>query len=145
MKIREIMTKQVDTVSPDTSLKEAARMMRDADIGFLPVGESDRLVGTLTDRDIAIRAVADGKDPNSAKVRDAMSAGTEFVFEDQDTAEAATLMSEKQIRRLPVMNRDKRLVGVVAIGDLAVRTNDDDVVGQTVEDVSQPGKSKGKR
>lgn len=145
MKIREIMTKQVDTVSPDTSLKEAARMMRDADIGFLPVGENDRLVGTLTDRDIAIRAVADGKDPNSAKVRDAMSAGTEYVFEDQDTAEAMNLMSQKQIRRLPVMNRDKRLVGVVAIGDLAVRTNDDDVVGQTVEDVSQPSKGKGKR
>jgi len=142
MKIREIMTKQVDTVSPDTSLKEAARMMRDADIGFLPVGENDRLVGTLTDRDIAIRAVADGKDPNSATVRDAMSAGTEYVFEDQDTAEAATVMSEKQVRRLPVMSREKRLVGVVAIGDLAVRTTDDDVVGQTVEDVSQPGKGK---
>ncbi|HYH36648.1 MAG TPA: CBS domain-containing protein [Azospirillum sp.] len=142
MKIREIMTRQVETVSPDTPLKEAARMMRDADIGFLPVGENDRLVGTLTDRDIAVRAVADGKDPNSAKVRDAMSPGTEYVFEDQDSAEAATIMSEKQVRRLPVMNRDKRLVGVVAIGDLATRTTDDDVVGQTVEDVSQPGKSK---
>jgi len=142
MKIREIMTRQVETVSPDTPLKEAARMMRDTDIGFLPVGENDRLVGTLTDRDIAVRAVADGKDPNSAKVRDAMSPGTEYVFEDQDSAEAATIMSEKQVRRLPVMNRDKRLVGVVAIGDLATRTTDDDVVGQTVEDVSQPGKSK---
>lgn len=142
MKIREIMTKQVETVSPDTPLKEAARMMRDADIGFLPVGENDRLVGTLTDRDIAVRAVADGKDPNSARVRDAMSPGTAFVFEDQDSSEAATIMSEKQIRRLPVMNRDKRLVGVVAIGDLATRTTDDDVVGQTVEDLSQPGRSK---
>ncbi|PWC52317.1 CBS domain-containing protein [Azospirillum sp. TSO22-1] len=142
MKIREIMTRQVETVSPDTPLKEAARMMRDADIGFLPVGENDRLVGTLTDRDIAVRAVADGRDPNNAKVRDAMSAGTEYVFEDQDTAEAATIMSEKQIRRLPVVNRDKRLVGVVAIGDLATRTDDDDMVGQTIEDVSQPGKPK---
>ncbi len=142
MQIREIMTKQVETVAPDTSLKEAARMMRDADIGFLPVGENDRLVGTLTDRDIAIRAVADGKDPSSVTVRDAMSAGTDYVFEDQDTAEAATIMSERQVRRLPVMNRDKRLVGVVAIGDLATRTTDDDVVGQTVEDVSQPGKGK---
>ncbi len=142
MQIREIMTKQVETVTPDTSLREAARMMRDADIGFLPVGENDRLVGTLTDRDIAVRAVADGKDPSSATVRDAMSAGTDYVFEDQDTAEAATIMSERQIRRLPVMNRDKRLVGVVAIGDLATRTTDDDVVGQTVEDLSQPGKSK---
>lgn len=143
MKIREIMTKQVETVSPDTPLKEAARMMRDADVGFLPVGENDRLVGTLTDRDIAVRAVADGKDTNSARVRDAMTPGTEYVFDDQDSSEAATLMSEKQIRRLPVISRDaKRLVGVVAIGDLATRTTDDDVVGQTVEDVSQPGKSK---
>lgn len=143
MKIREIMTKQVETVSPDSSLKEAALMMRDADIGFLPVGENDRLVGTLTDRDIAVRAVADGKDPNKARVRDAMSAGTEYVFDDQETAEAAQLMSEKQVRRLPVISRDaKRLVGVVAIGDLAVRTSDDDVVGQTVKDVSQPGKGK---
>ncbi|HYG89625.1 MAG TPA: CBS domain-containing protein [Azospirillum sp.] len=142
MKIREIMTNQVETVSPDTSLKEAARMMRDADIGFLPVGENNRLVGTLTDRDIAIRAVADGKDPNNAKVRDAMTSGTEYVFDDQDTSEAAQLMSDKQVRRLPVLNRDKRLVGVVAIGDLATKTRDDDVVGQTVENVSQPGKGK---
>lgn len=142
MKIRDIMTKQVDIVSPDTSLKEAARKMRDADVGFLPVGENDRLVGTLTDRDIAIRAVADGKDPNSAKVRDAMSSGTEYVFEDQDSSEAAQMMSEKQIRRLPVMSREKRLVGVVAIGDLATKTHDDDVVGQTMEDVSRPGQGK---
>ena len=142
MKIREIMTKQVETVAPDTPLTEAARLMRDADVGFLPVGENDRLVGTLTDRDIAVRAVADGKDPNSARVRDAMTPGTEYVFEDQDSAEAATIMAEKQIRRLPVMSRDKRLVGVVAVGDLATRTTDDDVVGQTVGDVSRPGKGK---
>jgi len=142
MKIREIMTQQVETVSPDTSLKEAARMMRDADIGFLPVGENDRLVGTLTDRDIAIRAVADGKDPNSSKVRDAMSSDLVFAFEDQDSNEAAQIMSEKQIRRLPILNRDKRLVGVVAVGDLATKTHDDDVVGQTMEDVSRPGKGK---
>lgn len=140
MKIREIMTKQVEIVSPDSSLKEAARMMRDADTGFLPVGENDKLVGTLTDRDIAIRAVADGKDPNNSKVRDAMTKELAFVFDDQDTSEAATIMSEKQIRRLPVMSRDKKLVGVIAVGDLATKTNDDDVVGQTIEDISQRNK-----
>ncbi|HYH20512.1 MAG TPA: CBS domain-containing protein [Azospirillum sp.] len=144
MKIRDIMTKQVEIVSPDTSLKDAARMMRDADIGFLPVGENDRLVGTLTDRDIAIRAVADGKDP-SAKVRDAMSPNIEYVFEDQDSSEAAQLMSSKQIRRVPVMSREKRLVGVLAMGDLATKTHDDDMVGQTVQDVSEPSKGPQKR
>lgn len=144
MQIRDIMTRQVELVTPDTSLTEAARMMRDADIGFLPVGEGDRLVGTLTDRDIAVRAVAEGKDPNNARVRDAMSPHIAYAFEDQDTNEAAQLMSEKQIRRLPILNRDKRLVGVVAIGDLATKTGDDDVVGQTVQDVSEPGRG-GKR
>jgi len=140
MQIRDIMTRQVELVNPDTPLKEAARMMRDADIGFLPVGESDRLVGTLTDRDIAIRAVADGKDPNSCKVSDAMTPEIAYAFEDQDSSEAAQIMAEKQIRRLPIMSRDNRLVGVVAIGDLATKTGDDDVVGQTIQDVSEPGK-----
>ena len=142
MQIRDIMTRQVELVNPNTPLKEAARMMRDADIGFLPVGENDRLVGTLTDRDIAIRAVADGKDPNSAKVADAMTPEIAYAFEDQDSSEAAQIMSEKQIRRLPIMSRDKRLVGVLAIGDLATKTGDDDVVGQTVQDVSEPGKGR---
>ncbi|HEY0835534.1 MAG TPA: CBS domain-containing protein [Azospirillum sp.] len=145
MKIRDIMTKQVEIVTPDTSLKDAARMMRDADIGFLPVGENDRLVGTLTDRDIAVRAVADGKDPSSAKVRDAMSPHIDYVFDDQDTSEAAQIMSSKQIRRLPVMSREKRLVGVLAMGDLATKAHDDDMVGQTVQDISEPSKGPQKR
>lgn len=141
MKIREIMTEQVEIVGPDTSLRDAARMMRDADIGFLPVGENDRLVGTLTDRDIAIRCVAEGRDPARAVVRDAMSSGIDYVFEDQETAEAAQIMADRQIRRLPVLSREKRLVGVVTLGDLATGTGDDDVVGSTVQDVSAPGRS----
>lgn len=139
MKIREIMTKEVEVVHPDTTLKDAARMMRDADTGFLPVGQDDRLVGTLTDRDIAIRAAAEGKDPGSTSVREAMSEDLVYCFEDQETADAAQVMSERKIRRLPVLNRDKRLVGVVSVGDLATRTGDDDIVGQTVEDVSKKG------
>ncbi|MCW2243483.1 CBS domain-containing protein [Azospirillum canadense] len=142
MQIREIMTRQVELVKPDTPLQEAARMMRDANIGFLPVGENDRLVGTLTDRDIAVRAVAEGKDVKTAKVADAMTASLAFAFDDQDSSEAAQIMAEKQIRRLPILNRDKRLVGVVALGDLATKTGDDDVVGQTVQDVSEPTKGK---
>jgi CBS domain-containing protein len=137
MKIRDVMTRSVELVNPDTSLEEAARKMRETDTGFLPVGENDRLVGTLTDRDITIRAVAEGRDPKSAKVRDAMSDELVYVFEDADTAEAADLMAQRQIRRLPVLNQDKRLVGVVSLGDLATRTPDDDVVGQTVQDVSK--------
>ncbi|WP_448204222.1 CBS domain-containing protein [Azospirillum sp. sgz302134] len=142
MQIRDIMTREVKLVNPNTPLQEAARMMRDADTGFLPVGENDRLVGTLTDRDIAIRAVAEGKDVKSAKVSDAMTPDLAYAFEDQDSSEAAQIMAEKQIRRLPILNRDKRLVGVVALGDLATKTGDDDVVGQTVQDVSEPGKGK---
>jgi CBS domain-containing protein len=137
MKIRDVMTRSVELVNPDTSLQEAARKMRETDTGFLPVGENDRLAGTLTDRDITIRAVAEGRDPKSAKVRDAMSDEIVYVFEDAETAEAADLMAQRQIRRLPVLNQDKRLVGVVSLGDLATRTPDDDVVGQTVQDVSK--------
>ena len=137
MKIRDVMTTGVELVNPDTSLQEAARKMRETDTGFLPVGENDRLIGTLTDRDITIRAVAEGQDPKSAKVRDAMSEDLVYVFEDAEAAEAADLMSQRQIRRLPVLSQDKRLVGVVSLGDLATRTPDDDVVGQTVQDISQ--------
>jgi CBS domain-containing protein len=136
MKIREVMTEMEELVDPDTVLRDAAQQMREAGTGFLPIGVDDRLVGTLTDRDIAIRAVADGLDPKVARVREAMSNTLVYCFEDQDTSEAATLMAENKVRRLPVLNSAKRLVGVVSIGDLAVRTGDDDVVGQTFQDIS---------
>jgi CBS domain-containing protein len=136
MKIREVMTEMVELVDPDTVLHDAAQRMRDVGIGFLPVGVDDRLVGTLTDRDITVRAVADGLDPKVARVREAMSRTLVYCFEDQETSEAATLMAGNKVRRLPVLNSAKRLVGVISIGDLAVRTGDDDVVGQTVQDTS---------
>jgi len=136
MKIREVMTETVELVDPDTALRDAAQRMRDVGIGFLPVGVDDRLVGTLTDRDITVRAVADGLDPKVARVREAMSRTLIYCFEDQDTSEAATLMAENKVRRLPVLNSAKRLVGVVSIGDLAAMTGDDDVIGQTVQDIS---------
>ncbi|ACJ00812.1 MULTISPECIES: CBS domain-containing protein [Rhodospirillales] len=137
MQIRDIMTKDVELVNPGTTLKEAARKMRDADTGFLPVGENDRLVGTVTDRDITVRCVAEGADPNSAAVRDAMTDELVFVFDDQDSSEAAQLMSERSVRRLPVLNRDKRLVGVVSLGDVAARGRDEDVVGLTHGDIAK--------
>jgi CBS domain-containing protein len=136
MKIRDIMTKDIELVHPDTLLRDAAQKMREADTGFLPVGEDDRLVGTLTDRDITIRSVAEGHDPKVTRVREAMGDELVYCFEDQETSEAAELMAENDIRRLPVLSSDKRLVGVVSLGDLAAKTGDDDIVGQTVQDIS---------
>jgi CBS domain-containing protein len=140
MKIQEIMTRDVKIVTPDTPLATAARLMRDIDTGFLPIGENDRLVGTITDRDIAVRAVAEGKDPNTAHVREAMSNELTYVFEDQDVSDAARIMGDRQIRRLPVLNRDKRLVGIVALADIAVKGGVQ-YAGQPVRDVSQPPKA----
>ena len=119
MKVSELMTPDVEIVGPDDTLHTAARMMADLDTGALPVGENDRLVGMITDRDITIRAVAEGRDPDKAKVRDAMSEQIRFCFEDEDTQEVSRKMSDWAVRRLPVLNRDKRLVGIVSLGDLA--------------------------
>lgn len=137
MKIKDIMTREVEIVTPDTKLVEAARRMREADTGFLPVGEEDRLVGTVTDRDITVRCVAEGADPHTATVRDAMTDELVYAFDDQDAMEAAQIMSDHAVRRLPVLNRDKRLVGVVSLGDIAAEAEDDDVVGQAEEGISQ--------
>lgn len=138
MSIRDIMTTQVELIGPDTSLAQAARKMRDADIGALPVGENDRLVGMVTDRDITVRAVAEGRDPNTTPVREALSAHTIYIFDDQSTDEAARMMAEQQVRRLPVLNRDKRLVGIVALADLACEGGDDSLTARAAKGVSQP-------
>jgi CBS domain-containing protein len=113
--------------------------MRDLDVGSLPVcGDQDRLVGMITDRDIVIRAVADGSDPNTTLVRDAMSPEIVCCFEDDEVAEAVHRMEERQIRRLPVLNHDKRLVGIVSLGDVAVRCRDDRLSGEALHHVSEP-------
>jgi CBS domain-containing protein len=119
MKVSELMTPDVEIVRPDDTLHTAAKMMADLDTGALPVGENDKLVGMITDRDITIRAVAEGRDPDTAKVRDAMSEHIRFCFEDEDAQEVSRKMSQWAVRRLPVLNRDKRLVGIVSLGDLA--------------------------
>jgi len=118
MKISNIMSRDVQIIGPDQTLREAASVMEKLDAGALPVGERDKLVGMITDRDIAIRAVAQGKGPD-AKVRDAMSHEIKYCFEDEEVDHIAENMAELQVRRLPVMNRDKRLVGIVSLGDLA--------------------------
>jgi len=144
MQVKDVMTRNAECVRPDSSLQEAARKMKSLDVGPLPVcGEQDKLVGMLTDRDIVVRAVAEGLDARTAKVRDAMSEGVSYCFEDDDVQAAARQMQEKQIRRLVVLNRDKRLVGIVSLGDLAVQSGGDrHVAGKTLERVSQPAGSK---
>lgn len=137
MKVREAMTGDVCLASPDWSIREAARAMADRDIGSLPVGENDRLVGMVTDRDIAVRAVAEGLDPD-AKVRDVMSLEVMYCFDDEDLDDVTHNMGDIKVRRLPVVNRDKRLVGIIALSDLA-RREDPETMGKTVADISTPG------
>jgi CBS domain-containing protein len=120
MKISEVMTSDVEIASPDDTLQTGAKMMAELDIGVLPVGENDRLVGMVTDRDIAIRGVAGGQDVASMKLRDVMTKDVHYCFEDEDTGAVAGKMADWQVRRLPVLNRDKRLVGIVSLGDLAI-------------------------
>jgi CBS domain-containing protein len=137
--VNEVMTRGVECMSPNATLQEAARKMRDLDVGPLPVcGDNDRLVGMITDRDIVVRAVAEGQDTRTARVHDVMTSDIIYCFEDQDADEAAQLMRANQIRRLVVLNRDKRLVGIVSLGDLAVETNDEEMAGATLQAVSEP-------
>src|SRR6266542_5002329 len=126
MKLSEIMTREVVTIGPDDTLQTAAKKMRDRDIGFLPVCDGENLLGVLSDRDITIRALADGMDVAVMLGRDLMTAPAIYCFEDQDVDEAARIMQENQIRRLLVLSRDdKRLVGVLSLGDLAMKSNTD--------------------
>src|SRR5438046_4099256 len=127
MKIQKLMTPKVEVIHPDTPLQQAAATMKRLDVGMLPVCDGERLVGMLTDRDITVRATAEGRDPNSTRVREVMSPDVVYCFEDQDVQDAARVMEDRQIRRLVVLNRDKRLVGIVSLGDLAVHTEDEEL------------------
>ena len=137
MKVRDIMTSNVRCIAPNTSLKEAATLMRDLDVGALPICDNDRLAGMLTDRDIAVKGVTRGRDPDKTLALDAMTEGIVFIYEDQDVGEAARLFETKKIRRLPVLNRQKRMVGIVSLGDLAVNAGEG-LGGEALKDVSQP-------
>src|SRR5262245_15153058 len=140
MRISEVMTLGVECTRPDATLQEAAERMKARDVGSLPVCDNDRLAGVLTDRDIVLRAVAVGRDPKVTRVHDTMTPETVYCFEDQDITEAAQLMKERQIRRLMVLNRAKRLVGILALGDLAVETGDEQLSGETLERISEPAR-----
>jgi CBS domain-containing protein len=138
MQVYEVMTPDVEVIHPDATLKEAATKMSQLDIGPLPVCDGERLVGMLTDRDITIRATAQGCDPDTTKVRDMMTSEVVYCFEDQDVETAAQMMEMRQIRRVPVLDRDKRLVGIVSLGDLSVETGDRELAGKTLEGISEP-------
>lgn len=139
MKISDCMTRKVRVIEPGMSLREAAQLMADLDAGVLPVGDKDRLVGMLTDRDIAIRAIACGKGPD-CKVSEAMSPEVKYCYEDEDVDHVARNMGDLQVRRLPVMSRDKRLVGIVTLGDIACHQRSDaECVGEALGSISRAG------
>lgn len=136
MKVSECMTREVRIVDPAETLEDAARTMADIDAGFLPVGENDKLVGIITDRDIAIRAVGTGQ-PADAQIRDVMSREVKYCYDDDDVDDILNNMAVQQVRRLPVVDRDKRLVGVVSISDLA--TNGETArSGEALGDIARP-------
>lgn len=137
MNISEVMTSNVRVVSPYDTVQFAAQLMEEIDVGLLPVTENEELIGTLSDRDITIRAVAHGLSPEETQVSDVMTSDALYVFEDQTIEEAAQDMSDFQVRRLPVLNRENRLVGIIALADLAL-SQDSNAVSTALDGVSQP-------
>jgi CBS domain-containing protein len=136
-KVRDVMTRDVRVVGANDTIAQAAKQMRDGNFGMMPVSENDRMVGAISDRDIATRAVAEGLDANTA-VREVMSDNIVWAYEDDLVSDAARVMGEHQIRRLPVLNKAKRLVGIVALADVAVAGADIAVAGDTLNEISQP-------
>lgn len=134
--LKDVMTRDVMVISPAATLQEAASRMRDAGFGMMPVGENDRMIGVVSDRDIAMRAVADGKGCDTP-VRDVMSEGVVWAYEDDTVEEGARKMSEHQVRRLPVVDTDKRLVGIVSLGDFAVEGHDIRAAADALTDISR--------
>ena len=136
MKVSECMSDGVEICSPDDTIRDAARTMREIDAGAMPVGEDDRLVGMITDRDIAIRAIAEGMGPET-RVRQVMSQHVRWCYEDEDIEDVADQMAEFKVRRLPVLNREKRLIGVISLGDVSLA--DGMSSGRALHEISEPG------
>jgi CBS domain-containing protein len=137
MRVAEVMTRDVRLIEPNQTIRDAARLMAEMDAGIMPVREGDRLVGMITDRDIAVRAVAQGRGPDTA-VREVMTDEVKYCYEDDDTNDVARNMADIQVRRLPVLTREKRLVGIISLGDMAV-TDEAGKAGEAVAGISQPG------
>jgi len=135
--VADIMSTDVQVIGPKDTLRRAAQLMREQEIGALPVCDGDKLLGMLTDRDITVRGVAEGLDPDQTCASELMSSDVQFCTTDQDAQEAMRTMGDKQVRRLPVVDLDMKLVGIVSLGDLALRQPGH--VDQAVREISEPG------
>jgi CBS domain-containing protein len=142
MDISRVMTRDVEVIRPDATVQEAAQMMKDIDVGSLPVCDGRKLRGMITDRDVTIRAVAEGRDPRQTRVSEVMTSDVVYGRTGQDVVEIAEAMASHQIRRLPIVNEQDELVGIVALGDLAVDAEDEELGGDVLSDVSTPSKPK---
>jgi CBS domain-containing protein len=143
MEIREIMTRHVDVIPPDASVREAASKMKELDVGAIPVCDGQKLSGLVTDRDITVRAVAEGRDPSEVRVSEVMSSEIAYCFENETIEQAAKLMESKQIRRLPILDRNKQLAGIISLGDISVRTEasrQKDLAADALQEISEPAK-----
>jgi CBS domain-containing protein len=134
--VEEIMHREVRRTNPDMRLADAARKMRDMDVGCLPVWEDEELIGIITDRDVTCRAIAEARDPATTTVRDVMSDDVAFCFNDQTAADAARIMRERKVRRLPVLDHDNHMVGILTLSDLSINTPE--LTGQIVRSASKP-------
>jgi CBS domain-containing protein len=145
MQIREIMTREVDVIPPTASVRDAALKMKELDVGAIPVCDGQKLAGLVTDRDITVRAVAEGRNPSEVRVAEVMSSDIAYCFEDETVEQAANLMESKQIRRLPILDRNKQLTGIISLGDISVRTEGSrqkDLAADALEEISEPAKAK---
>ncbi|HZA52643.1 MAG TPA: CBS domain-containing protein [Candidatus Udaeobacter sp.] len=142
MQVKDIMTRKVQAISPSTPVAEAAEIMKAHDVGALPVCEGNKLIGMLTDRDIIVRSTAEGFHPETIQAEEVMTRHAVYGFEDQDVGEASRIMEENQIRRLPILNREKCLVGVLSLGDIAVGTQNKELAGEALREISEPAPSK---
>jgi CBS domain-containing protein len=137
MQLKKIMTPEVERLPKDANIQEVAQKMKAIDVGMIPVYDGDRLVGMVTDRDIALRVVAEGRDPASTPAHTVMTPEVIYCFEDHTVEEAAQVMEKHQIRRLIVLNRDKRLVGIVSLGDLATHRQGKKAAGEALSEISK--------
>jgi CBS domain-containing protein len=139
MQIKELMSKEVEVIDSDSTLQEAAEIMKQYDVGALPVWDGAELIGVITDRDIVVRAIAEGRDPKNTIVTEAMTGEVVYCFEDQDVQEASKLMEDRQIRRLVVLDSDRNVVGILSLGDIALSGNRA-LAAETLEKVSEPAR-----
>jgi CBS domain-containing protein len=136
--LQSVMTTDVTTLPPSASVFEAAKVMKELNVGAIPICDGRRLIGMLTDRDIVVRLIAEQRNP-SEQVHNIMSGQVDYCYEDQDADEAVHIMQDRQIRRLPIVNRERELIGIVSLGDLAVKS-DTGASGEALEQISQPAK-----